>query len=145
MSSGKLTRRQEPSKYALRHISAIISNEAAFRALRDSIIDGTGDHHQFLTECTKALNPDGPPGHILTAVANPGRTIIVNMQFFAGCKTELPQWRLVLGDNPTMLYVEQASAHFFRYTREGSRLTGGEVVAMRVTDHQGAGYKNSTE
>jgi hypothetical protein len=57
------------------------------------------------------------------------------MQFFAGCKTELPQWRLVLGDNPTEVYVEQASAHFFSYAQEGDgRLTGGEVVAMRLAD-----------
>jgi hypothetical protein len=32
--------------------------------------------------------------------------------------------------NPTALYVEQASAHFFSYTQEeDGRLTGGEVVA----------------
>ena len=125
--------------YALRYIPTITGNEGAFRALREFIRDGTGDHQQFLTECKAALNPDGPPGHILTAVANPNSLIIVNMQFFAGCKTELPQWRLVLGDNPTALYVEQASAHFFSYTQEeDGRLTGGEVVAMRVADDQGA-------
>ncbi len=57
------------------------------------------------------------------------------MQFFAGCKSELPQWRLVLGDNPTALHVEQASAHFFSYKHEKDAwLTGGEVAAMRVTD-----------
>jgi hypothetical protein len=55
------------------------------------------------------------------------------MQFFAGCKTQLPRWRLVLGDNPTALYVEQASAHFFRYTQEkDGRLTGGEAIVMPV-------------
>lgn len=124
--------------YALRYIPTITGNEGAFRALRDFIREGTGEHHQFLTECKVALNPDGP-GHILTAVANPNSPIIVNMQFFAGCKTELPQWRLVLGNNPTALYVEQASAHFFSYTQEqDGRLTGGEVVAMRVADDQGA-------
>ena len=31
--------------------------------------------------------------------------IVVNMQFFADCKTALPQWRLILGDNPTVLFV----------------------------------------
>ena len=126
--------------YALRHIPTITGNEGAFRALRDFIKHGTGDHEQFLTECKTALNPDGPPGHVLTAIANPDSTIVVNMRFFAGCKTELPQWRLVLGDNPTALYVGQASAHFFSYTQEeDGRLTGGEVVAMRVADDdQGA-------
>ncbi len=124
--------------YALRYMPTITGNEGAFRALREFIRDGAGDHHQFLADCKPALNPDGPPGHMLTAVANPDSPIIVNMQFFAGCKTELPQWRLVLGDNPTTLYVEQASAHFFSYTQEeDGRLTGGEVVPMRVADDQG--------
>jgi hypothetical protein len=125
--------------YALRYIPTITGNEGVFRDLRDFIRDGAGDHHQFLTECKAALNPDGPPGHILTTVANPDIPIIVNLQFFAGCKTELPQWRLVLGDNPTALCAEQASAHFFSYTQEeDGRLTEGEVVAMRIADDQGA-------
>ncbi|HKW97191.1 MAG TPA: hypothetical protein VJN43_05615 [Bryobacteraceae bacterium] len=123
--------------YALRYIPTITGHEGVFRALRDFIKDGIGDHHQFLTEWKAAFNPDGPPGHILTTVANPNKPIVVNMQFFAGCEAPLPQWRLVLGDNPTALYVEQTSAHFFSYTREeGGRLTGGKVVVMSVAvDH----------
>lgn len=126
--------------YALRYIPTITGNEGVFWALRDFIKHGTGGHERFLTECKTALNPDGPPGHVLTAIANPDSPIVVNMQFFAGCKTELPQWRLVLGDNPTAVYVEQASAHFFSYVQEDDgRLTGGEVVAMRLADDdQGA-------
>jgi hypothetical protein len=125
--------------YALRYIPTITGNEGAFGDLRKFIRDGAGDYHQFLTECKTALNPDGPPGHILTAIANPNSPIIVNLQFFVGCKTELPQWRLVLGDNPTALYVEQASAHFYSYTREeDGRLKGGEVVAMRIADDRRA-------
>ncbi|MGE5648305.1 MAG: hypothetical protein ACM336_21205 [Acidobacteriota bacterium] len=125
--------------YALRYIPTITGNEGAFRDLRSFIRDGAGDHRQFLTECGTASNPDGPPGHILTVIANPDSPIIVNLQFFAGCKIELPQWRLVLGDNPTALHVEQSSAHFFSYTQEqDGRLTGGEVVAMRIADGQGA-------
>jgi hypothetical protein len=121
--------------YALRYIPTITGNEGVFRALRDFIKQGTGDHAQFLTACKTALNPAGPPGHVLTAIANPHSPIVVNMQFFAGCETELPQWRLVLGDNPSAVHVEQASAHFFSYALEGDgRLTGGKVVAMRLAD-----------
>jgi hypothetical protein len=59
-------------------------------------------------------------------------SIVVNMQFFSGCKVPLPQWRLILGPNPTVLHVEQASAHFFGYTRdEDGRLIGGEIIQMR--------------
>ena len=55
------------------------------------------------------------------------------MQFFAGCKVALPQWTLVLGENPTVLFVEQVSAHFFAYTEgDNSRFTGGEIVPLRV-------------
>lgn len=125
--------------YALRYITTITGNEGEFRDLRSFIRDGVGDRRQFLTECKATLKPDGPPGHILTAVANPNSPIIVNLQFFAGGKTELPLWRLVLGDNPTALYVKQASAHFFSYTQEeDGRLTGGEVVPLRIPDAQQA-------
>jgi hypothetical protein len=119
--------------YALKYIPTITGSEGAFRALREFIRNGSGNHEQFLVKCDPASNPSGPPGHVLTAVANPYSPIVVNMQFFAGCKTVLPQWRLVLGDNPTVLFVEQVSAHFFAYTEEeDGRLTGGEIVPLRV-------------
>ena len=123
--------------YALKHIPTITGNEGAFRALREFIRDGSGNHEQFLTMCDTASNPAGPLGHLLTAVANPDSPIVVNMQFFAGCKTTLPQWRLTLGDNPTVLFVEQVSAHFFAYSEheEDGRLTGGEIVPLRVATH----------
>lgn len=72
--------------YALRFIPTITGNEGKLRALRDFIKDGVGDHRQFLNHCETALNPDGPPGHVLTAVANPDSPIVVNMQFFAGAR-----------------------------------------------------------
>ena len=75
----------------LRYIPTITGNEGAFRAVRDFIKDGAGDHRQFISQCEPALNPDGPSGHVLTVVATPESPLIVNMQFFAGCKTELPQ------------------------------------------------------
>ena len=54
----------------------------------------------------------------------------------AGCKTALPQWQLILGENPTVLFVGQVSAHFFAYTEEeDGRLTGGEIVPLRVASH----------
>lgn len=119
--------------YALKYIPTITGDEGAFRALREFIKDGTGHHDQFLTICDTASNPSGPPGHVLTAVANPDSPIVVNMQFFAGCKTRLPQWRLILGDNPTKLLVEQVSAHFFSYTEEeDGRLTGGDMIPLRL-------------
>jgi hypothetical protein len=90
--------------YALRYIPTITGNEGAFRALREFIREGTGNHKQFLTKCDTVSNPSGPPGHVLTAIANPESPIVVNMQFFAGCKTALPQWRLILGDNPTVIF-----------------------------------------
>jgi hypothetical protein len=61
------------------------------------------------------MNPSGPPGHVLSVIANPDSPIIVNMQFFAGCKTALPQWCLVEADG---------------------RLTGGDVVALRLADER---------
>jgi hypothetical protein len=121
--------------YALKYIPTIKGNEGAFRALRDFIRHGTGDASQFLSSCETVSNPSGPLGHVLTAVAAPDSPIVVNMQFFAGCKTALPQWRLILGDNPTVLFVEQpqVSAHFFAYTqRDAGQLTGGEVVALSL-------------
>jgi len=119
--------------YALKYIPTIRGNEGAFRAVREFIKDGIGNHDHFLARCDTASNPSGPPGHVLTAVANPDSQIVVNMQFFAGCKATLPQWRLILGDNPTVLFVEQVSAHYFAYTEEeDGRLTGGEIVPLRV-------------
>src|ERR1017187_7850241 len=71
--------------YALKYVPTITGNEGAFRALREFIKDGIGDHDHFLTMCDTASNPSGPRGHVLTAVANPDSPIVVNMQFFAGC------------------------------------------------------------
>lgn len=119
--------------YALKYIPTITGNEASFCALREFIRNGVGGHDEFVTKCDAASNPSGPPGHILTAIAHPDQPIVVNMQFFAGCKVALPQWRLILGDNPTLLFVEQVSAHFFAYTElEEGRLAGGEILPLRV-------------
>ena len=107
------------------------------RDLRDFIRDGDGHHYQFLTECKASLNPDGPPGHILTAVANPGGPIIVNLQFFAGCKGRASAVAACPGRQSDSLYVEQASTHFFSYTQEeDGQLTGGEIVALHNADDQ---------
>jgi hypothetical protein len=101
--------------------------------LREYIRHGVGDPGQFLSNCDPVLNRSGPPGHILTAIAHPSSRIVVNMQFFAGCKVALPQWTLVLGENPTVLFVEQVSAHLFAYTEgDNGRFTGGEIVPLRV-------------
>jgi hypothetical protein len=55
------------------------------------------------------------------------------MQFFVGCKIDLPEWQLTLGDNPTALFVEQSSAHFFSYIKdEDGRLFGGEINVVRL-------------
>jgi len=121
--------------YALKYIPTITGNEGAFRGLRDFIRHRTGDASQFLSSCETVSNSSGPPGHVLTAVVAPDSPIIVNMQFLAGCKTALPQWRLILGDNPTMVFVRQAqvSAHFFAYAqRDDGQLIGGEVVTLGV-------------
>lgn len=121
--------------YALKYIPTIKGNEGAFRALRDFIRHGTGAASQFLCSCETVSNPAGPPGHVLAAIAAPDSPMVVNMQFFAGCKTALPQWRLILGDNPTVFFVEQAqvSVHFFAYTQlDDGQLKGGEVVALSV-------------
>jgi hypothetical protein len=94
--------------YALRYIPTITGNEPAFAPLRAFIKEGIGDPQTFLARCDEtAMNPSGLPGHVLSVIANPDSPIIVNMQFFAGCKTALPQWCLVLGPNPTALYVDQ--------------------------------------
>jgi len=117
--------------YALRYIPTIIGSEGAFRAVREFIRYGTGEAGQFLSPCDTAENGNGPPGHILTAIAPPDGPVIVNMQFFAGCKTELPQWRLVLGPNPTALIVDQVSAHRFAYSQEDDgRLKGADIVTL---------------
>jgi hypothetical protein len=119
--------------YALRYIPTITGKEGAFRALREFIRYGNGDPAQFVSSCEHVSDAAGPPGHVLTAIANSGGPIVVNMQFFTGCKIQLPQWRLLLGDNPTILYIEQAAAHFFSYVQEqDGRLTGGDVITMSV-------------
>src|SRR5579883_1771439 len=75
--------------YALRYIPTITGNEGTFRALREFIRYGQGQSEQFLTPCESVSGDDGPPGHVLTATAVPSSPVIVNMQFFVGCKTEL--------------------------------------------------------
>jgi hypothetical protein len=117
--------------YALKYIPTITGHEGAFRPLREFIRCGIGDAGQFLSSCDIAIKADGPPGHLLEAVANPCADIIVKMQFFAGCKTVLPRWRLALGHNPTALHVSQASAHFFAYAQDDDgSLTGAEVIRL---------------
>ena len=117
--------------YALKYIPTITGNEAAFLPLREFIRSGVTDGNQFLTSYDSASNVAGPCCHCLTALAIPGSDIIVNMQFFVGCKTALPQWRLKLGPNPTTLFVNQESAHVFTYTQdEEGRLRGGEIVRV---------------
>ena len=121
--------------YALKYIPTIMGNEGAFRALRDFIRYGTGDASQFLSSCEPVSNPSGPPGHVLAAVAATDSPILVTMQFFAASGTPLPQWRLILGDNPSALFIERAqvSAHFFSYSLgDSGRLKGGEVFTLRV-------------
>jgi hypothetical protein len=119
--------------YALRYIPTITGNEDSFRPLREFIRHGVGEPGQFLSSSQHVSDPAGPPGHVLTAVAMPDSMIVVNMQLFSSCKTRLPQWRLILGPNPTVLHVEQSSAHFFGYVRdEKGRLVGGEAIEMRV-------------
>lgn len=59
--------------YARRYIPTIIGNQGAFRALREFIRHGIGDPEQFLTPCETIRTQDGPPGHILTAIAPSGR------------------------------------------------------------------------
>jgi hypothetical protein len=106
--------------YALKYIPIITGGEDSFRP-------------QFLSSCEHVSDPAGPPGHVLATVAMPDSMIVVNMQLFSGCKTRLPQWRLILGPNPTVLYVEQVSAQFFGYVPdEKGRLVGGEAIELRV-------------
>jgi len=57
--------------YALKYIPTIVGNEGAFRALREFIMHGIGNYEQFLTSCETIRTQDGPPGHILTAIAPP--------------------------------------------------------------------------
>jgi len=121
--------------YALKFIPTITGDEGAFRPLRDFIRNGVGDADQFLSCCDPASNGAGPPGHCLTALAPPDGDIIVVMQFFIGCSTVLPQWRLNLGPNPTTLFVPrpQVSSHFFTYaTDEENRLKGSEIIPLQV-------------
>jgi hypothetical protein len=119
--------------YALKYIPTITGNEGAFRPLREYIGSGIGDGSQFLSSCESVASLHGPPGHFLTALAVPSSDLIVNMQFFVGCKAVLPQWRLTLGPNPTALFLNQTSAHFFAYSQdEEGRLKGGEIIPLRV-------------
>lgn len=121
--------------YALKYIPTITGNEAAFRPLRDFIRHGVGETAQFLASCNTAATSNGPAGHVLTVIAPPNEDIVVNMQFFAACKTALPQWRLVLGRNPTVLFVAQGSAHFFKYLPEpDGSLKGGEIVCLTISN-----------
>jgi len=119
--------------YALKYISTITGGEEAFRPLREFIRDGSGDGQQFLNSCKAATYSPGPPGHCLTVVAKPDNDIIVNMQFFVGCKSALPQWQLTLGPNPRRLHGTQVFSHLFAYTQEtDGRLRGGEVIPLMV-------------
>ena len=114
--------------YVLTHIPTIVGNEPEFRPLREFIRHGLGDFLQCLDE-TPATN--GPPGHVLTAVAVSGR-VAVNMQFFIGCEVSLPQWLLVV-PNPTVLMVTQTVAHYFPYVvDEDGGLRGGEIVELTM-------------
>jgi len=117
--------------YALTHIPTIVGHEPEFRPLREFIRHGTGDPDQFLQRIDKTPTTNGPPGHVLTAVAVPDR-IAVNMQLFIGCNVSLPQWSLVI-PNPTVLVVTQTVAHYFAYVidADGS-LRGGEVVELTI-------------
>jgi hypothetical protein len=119
--------------YALKYIPTIRGDEGAFRPLRDFIRDGIGEGSQFLSTCESVSNTDGPPGHLLTSLASPNANIVVNMQFFVGCRTTLPQWRLTLGPNPTTLLLNQTSAHFFAYAQDhDGRLKGGAIIALQI-------------
>ena len=120
--------------YALRHIPTISGREEDFVALREFIRNGVGNPGAFLTtQAPVSYGSSGPRGHMLAAIANPDGQIVVNMQFFIGVDASLPRWQLVLGSNPTILLVKQASAHLFTYSKEDDgRLTGGEIVELSV-------------
>jgi len=118
--------------YLLTYIPTIVGNEPEFRPLREFIRHGTGDPGPFLQCLDKTPATNGPPGHVLTAVAVPDR-IAVNMQLFIGCEVSLPQWSLVIR-NPTVLAVTQTVAHYFPYVIDADgALRGGEVVELTMT------------
>jgi hypothetical protein len=117
--------------YVLTHIPTIVGNEPKFHPLREFIRFGTGDPRRFVHRLNKAPNTNGPPGHVLAAIAVPDN-ITVNMQFFVGCKVTLPQWSLVI-PNPTVLIVRQTIAHYYTYVTEpDGSLRGGEVVELNI-------------
>ncbi|MDZ4802707.1 MAG: hypothetical protein SGI92_31485 [Bryobacteraceae bacterium] len=115
--------------YVLTHIPTIVGNEPEFRPLREFIRYGTGEPDRFLHRLDETPAANGPPGHVLTAVAIP-ESITVNMQFFIGCKVNLPQWSLVI-PNPTVLVLTQEVAHYFPYVvADDGSLSGGAVVEL---------------
>ena len=117
--------------YALTHIRTIAGSEPEFRALREFVRHGNGEPHQFLHQLDKTPTTNGPPGHVLTALATP-ESVIVSMQFFIGCEVSLPQWSLVI-PNPTVLVITQKAAHYYPYeVAEDGSLRGGEVVELTM-------------
>jgi hypothetical protein len=117
--------------YALTHIPTIVGSEPEFRALREFVRHGTREPNRFLHRLDKTPAANGPPGHVLTAVAMP-ESVTVNMQFFIGCKVSLPQWSLVI-PNPTVLVLTQKVAHYFPYVvADDESLRGGAVVELKI-------------
>ncbi len=117
--------------YVLKYVPTIKGNESEFQPLREFIRHGIGDPGKFLAWSDTLASPTGSPGHLLRAVAISGSPIVVDMQFFAGHKIPLPQWRLIVGNNPTRVIAKQVSAHFFSYAEgDDGQPKGGEVVRL---------------
>ncbi len=117
--------------YVLAHIPTVVGGEPEFRALREFIRRGIGEPNQFLHRLDATPTTNGPPGHVLTAVAMKG-SVTVNMQFFMGCEVSLPQWSLVI-PNPTVLVITQKVAHYYPYVvAEDGSLRGGEVIELTM-------------
>ena len=117
--------------YVLTHMPTIVGSEPEFRALREFVRHGTGEPNQFLHGLDKTPTTNGPPGHVLAALAMP-KSVTVNMQFFIGCEVSLPQWSLVI-PNPTVLVITQKVAHYYPYVvAEDGSLRGGEVVELTM-------------
>lgn len=117
--------------YAIKYVPTITGAEGSFRSVREFIRRGVGDGGVFLSSCDSVLDVAGLSGHYLKVVATPER-IIIDMQFFVGCKPALPQWRLTLESDPAAQLLHQVSGHFFVYAQdEEGRLTGGEVVPLQ--------------
>ena len=57
--------------YVLTHIPTIVGSEPEFRALREFVRRGTGEPNRFLHRLDTTPVVNGPPGHVLTAVAMP--------------------------------------------------------------------------